>query len=78
MPESLIHPSLVLLTVSDQAALEKASSECLGRGIACSMFHEDDMDGEPTAFATRPVWKPERKVVRKALKNAKLFGGVAQ
>ena len=61
----MIHPSLVLCTVPDKAALLAVSDQCLEAKIDHFVFHEADMGDEPTAFATKPVNGVARKIFKK-------------
>jgi hypothetical protein len=51
--------------VPDKAALLSASDKCLASRVEHFLFHEDDMGGEPTAFATAPISGKARKIFRK-------------
>lgn len=64
IPSGAIHPSLVLCTVPDEAALLAVQDRCHRAGIANRIFLESDMGEAPTALATGPVGKPQRKLFR--------------
>ena len=64
IPDDLDHPSLVLLTVPNQSALIEASEKCSAAGIDFRIFHEADMNDEPTAFATAPINGAGRKLFK--------------
>ena len=56
------HPSLVVLTVPNQAALIETSCKLSKLGVTHRTFFEADMDGQPTALATEPLEAGRRKV----------------
>ena len=58
-------PYLALLTVPTRYDLIAMSAKLHKAGIAHRVFREEDLDGRPTALATRPVSKKERKHFRK-------------
>jgi hypothetical protein len=62
IPAGISHPSLVLCTVPDQAALSIIEKRCAEAGVRCKTFREADMDDQPTALATEPVRAPKRRV----------------
>lgn len=64
IPPAAIHPSLVLCTVPDKAALLDMQDRCHAAGIANRIFVESDMGDEPTALATQPVNGKGRKLFR--------------
>lgn len=55
------HPSLVVLTVPNQAALIETSCKLSNLGITHRTFFEADMDDQPTALATEPITSDQRK-----------------
>lgn len=52
------HPSLVLVTVPDEPSLRELRDRLT---IESELFHEEDMGGEATAFATEPITGDDRK-----------------
>ena len=71
IPQSLVHPSLVLCTVPDEESLLDLRNRCIAAGIRTSTFLEADMDDQPTALCTEPVNGKARKLFR----ELKLFTG---
>jgi hypothetical protein len=64
--EAITHsPNLVVCVVADQAALVRFLAEVRASGIRCAEFHEEDLGGEMTAFATELVQGELRRVFRK-------------
>jgi hypothetical protein len=61
----LIHPSLVLCTVPDKAALMAVQDRCNAAGVRNRVFVESDMGDEPTALATEPINGKGRKLFQK-------------
>jgi hypothetical protein len=55
----------VLIGVKSELQLEKALAHVRSVGVACFPFHEADLDGQMTAFATRIVGGDERRLFRK-------------
>lgn len=59
------HPHLVLATVHDERALDRAAADLENYGLRFRVFREDDLGGEGTALATEPVRGPARLIFRK-------------
>jgi hypothetical protein len=72
IPAEIAHPSLVLCTVPDRAALLALSDRLVTAGVTHRTFHEADMGEQPTALATEPV----NGKARKLFKDLSLFTGV--
>lgn len=71
IPSGAIHPSLVLCTVPDEAALLQLRDKCNREGVETRVFVESDMGQAMTALATEPVNGKGRKLFR----DLKLFTG---
>lgn len=65
MPADLVHPSLVLLTVPDKAALLAMQDRCTAAGVRSRVFLEADIGDEPTALATEPINGQGRRLFQK-------------
>ena len=67
------HPSVIICSVEDERALQKAICKIEQSGIKYKEFLEPDIGNQLTAVATEPVCGDQRKVFKKF----KLMGGVS-
>jgi len=59
------HPSIILCGVDDEFELKKCLDKIRNSGFICKPFHESDLGGELTAFATEPVLEEGRRHFKK-------------
>jgi len=75
----LDHPSVVLCGIDNEFKLKKELERYQGMGIICKPFHEADLGGQLTAFATEPIFGENRRIFKRLqlFKQPVLQGGVA-
>ena len=59
------HPSVIICSVEDEKALQKAIFKVEQSGIRYKAFLEPDIGNQMTAIATEPVCGKQRKVFKK-------------
>jgi hypothetical protein len=73
----LDHPHFVLLGFKNQRELERALNRVQSSGFQVRPFYEADRENELTAFATQPIFEPQRSFFRRynCLSDELLFSG---
>jgi hypothetical protein len=64
-PPGHAHPHLVVCGVTDEAALRQSLEHITSQGVRCRPFHEPDLGGQLTAWATEPVSGRTRRLFRR-------------